>query len=70
QVVFTIDHIFNPLARRNEKLLYDLLFQTAARLLLAYGQTYLKGKIGFTIVLHTWGHFTWRRFGRLPQHSD
>ena len=55
QVVFTIDHIFNPLVRRNEKLLYDLLFQTAARLLLAYGQTYLKGKIGFTIVLHTWG---------------
>ncbi|MBK6712250.1 MAG: transposase [Chloroflexi bacterium] len=41
--------------RHNEKLLYDLLFQTAARLLLAYGQTYLKGKIGFTIVLHTWG---------------
>lgn len=55
QVVFTIDHIFNPLIRYNESLLYNLLFQTAARLLLEYGQKYLKGKIGFTAVLHTWG---------------
>lgn len=55
QIVFTIDHIFNPLVRHNEKLLYDLLFQTASRLLLDYGQKYLKGKIGFTTVLHTWG---------------
>jgi hypothetical protein len=55
QVVFTIDHIFNPLVRYNEKLLYDLLFRTAARLLLEYGQKYLKGKIGFTMLLHTWG---------------
>ena len=55
QVVFTIDHVFNPLMRYNQKLLYDLLFQTAARLLKAYGERYLKGKIGFTVVLHTWG---------------
>ena len=55
QVVFTIDHVFNPLLRYNEKLLYDLLFRTAARLLLEYGQKYFKGKIGFTMVLHTWG---------------
>ncbi|MBK8989368.1 MAG: transposase zinc-binding domain-containing protein [Chloroflexi bacterium] len=55
QVVFTIDHVFNPLVRYNQKLLYDLLFQTAARLLKTYGEKYLKGKIGFTIVLHTWG---------------
>lgn len=55
QVVFTIDHVFNPLLRHNEKLLYDLLFRTAARLLLEYGQKYLKGKIGFTMILHTWG---------------
>jgi hypothetical protein len=55
QVVLTIDHVFNRLLRYNKKLLYGLLFRTAARLLLAYGQQYLMGKIGFTAVLHTWG---------------
>lgn len=55
QVVFTLDHSFNSLIRHNEQLLYDLLLQTSARLLLDYGKRYLKGKIGFTGVLHTWG---------------
>ena len=55
QVVFTIDHVFNPLVWRNQKVMFDLLFQTAALLLLAYGQKYLGGKIGFTSILHSWG---------------
>jgi hypothetical protein len=54
-VVFTIDHIFNPSAWLNQVLFYNLLIQTAANLLKAYGRKYLGGEIGFTMVLHTWG---------------
>src|SRR3990172_8462666 len=28
-IVFTIDHVFNPLVSRNEKVMYNLLFQVA-----------------------------------------
>jgi len=55
QVVFTIDHALVPLVWRNQRLLYDLLFHTAARLLQEYGQRYLGGELGYTVVLHTWG---------------
>jgi hypothetical protein len=54
-VVFTIDHLFNPLARVNQKQVYNLLFASAARTLKAFGQQYLGGEIGFTAILHTWG---------------
>ena len=54
-VVFTIDHAFNPLARANQKVVYDLLFRSAAATLKAFGQRHLGGEIGFTTVLHTWG---------------
>lgn len=54
-VVFTIDHLFNPLARVNQKQIYNLLFASAAQTLKAFGQRYLGGEIGFTAILHTWG---------------
>ncbi len=54
-VVFTIDHAFNPLARVNQKQVYDQLFHSAAETLKACGRQYLGGEIGFTAVLHTWG---------------
>jgi hypothetical protein len=54
-VIFTIDHVFNPLVSRNPELMYNLLIKTAAQLLKEYGQKYLGGEIGFTMVLHTWG---------------
>jgi len=54
-VVFTIDHIFNHLVSHNPELMYNLLIKTAAQLLKEYGQKYLGGEIGFTMVLHTWG---------------
>ena len=54
-VVFTIDHAFNPIARANQKAVYDLLFHSAAETLKAFGQRYLGGEIGVTAVLHTWG---------------
>ena len=40
-VVFTIDHAFNPIARANQKAVYDLLFHSAAETLKAFGQRYL-----------------------------
>lgn len=55
QIVFTIDHVFNPLVWGNKKALYELLFRASAALLQQYGQKYLGGKMGFTAVLHTWG---------------
>jgi hypothetical protein len=54
-VVFTIDHVFNPLVWRNQAQIYTALIQVAAQLLKAYGQKYLGGEMGFTVVLHTWG---------------
>ncbi|MBT7073119.1 MAG: IS91 family transposase [Anaerolineae bacterium] len=54
-VVFTIDHIFNPLVWWNQELMYSLLIETAAQTLKKYGQQYLGGELGFTLVLHTWG---------------
>lgn len=54
-VVFTIDHVFNLLIAFNQKLLFNLFIETAAQLLKEFGQKYLGGEIGFTMVLHTWG---------------
>lgn len=54
-VVFTIDHVFNNLAAFNQKLLFNLFIDTAAQLLKEFGQKYLGGEIGFSMVMHTWG---------------
>lgn len=54
-VVFTIDHGFNNLVAFNRKLLFDLFIKVAAQLLKEFGQKYLGGEIGFSMVMHTWG---------------
>ena len=54
-VVFTVDHLVNPLAEVNPEALYDLLFTTANQTLKAFARQYLGGEIGVTAVLHTWG---------------
>lgn len=54
-VVFTIDHVFNDLVAFNQKLLFNLFIQVAAQLLKEFGQKYLGGEIGFSMVMHTWG---------------
>ena len=54
-VVFTIDHVWNPLMLVNQQLCYDLLYETVNGLLKEYGQRYLGGEVGFLTVLHTWG---------------
>jgi hypothetical protein len=55
QVVFTLDHRVNALAKVNPAAIYDLLFATANQTLKAFAQQYLGGAVGVTATLHTWG---------------
>jgi predicted Zn-ribbon and HTH transcriptional regulator len=55
--VFTLPHELNALilySERNQRALLKLLFDAAAQTLLEFGRRELGGKIGFTLVLHTW----------------
>jgi hypothetical protein len=56
-VVFTIPDELNPLALRNKRPIFDLLFDTAARTLLQLtaDPKHLGAEIGFTAILHSWG---------------
>ncbi len=56
-VVFTVPHALNALAQGNPRVIYALLFRTAAETLLTFGRDprHLGGTIGITAVLHTWG---------------
>jgi hypothetical protein len=57
-VVFTLPRALNPLAQSYPRLIYRLLFQTAASTLLSFGRDpqHLGGDLGVSAVLHTWGH--------------
>ena len=55
--VFTLPHELNPLVlwnTDNQRALLKLLFDAAAQTLLEFGRGERGGKIGFTLVLHTW----------------
>jgi hypothetical protein len=55
--VFTLPHELNRLilySEGNRRALLNLLFHTAAETLLTFGENNLGGKVGFTMVLHTW----------------
>lgn len=56
-VVFTIPDELNPLAFRNKKALFNILFAAASKSLLAIArdEKHLGAQVGFTMVLHTWG---------------
>jgi hypothetical protein len=56
-VVFTLPEELGPLALQNKRILYGLLFRSAAETLLAIArdERRLGARIGFTAVLHTWG---------------
>ncbi|OFW43725.1 MAG: transposase [Acidobacteria bacterium RIFCSPLOWO2_12_FULL_60_22] len=55
-MVFTLPRLLSPLALRNKKIVYDLLFRTSAATLLevARNPRHLGAQIGFFSVLHTW----------------
>jgi hypothetical protein len=55
--VFTLPHELNALilyCEKNQRALLKLLFDASAQTLLEFGRRDLGGKIGFTLVLHTW----------------
>jgi hypothetical protein len=56
-IVFTIPASLNPLALRNQKIIYPILFRAASESLreLAADPKYLGADIGLLAVLHTWG---------------
>ena len=54
-LVFTVAHEINRVAYHNADAIYGLLFRVVGQLLNEYGQRYLGGEIGVTMVLHTWG---------------
>ena len=55
-VVFTLPEALRPIALRNQKVVYTLLFKAASETLLelARDPKYLGAEIGFTALLHTW----------------
>ena len=52
--VFTIPHELNPLALRNKKVVYTILFKAASDTLIEFGKNNLGGQLGFLAILHTW----------------
>jgi hypothetical protein len=56
-VVFTIPAELNPVALRNKRIVYSVLFRAASEALLAVAANprHLGAVIGFTAILHTWG---------------
>jgi len=55
--VFTLPHKLNGLVLLNKKVILDLLFKAVAMTLHQFGEdprSRLGGKVGFTLVLHTW----------------
>jgi len=56
-VVFTLPNELNPLALRNKKRVFTILFETAAKTLqeIAADKKHLGAQIGFTAILHSWG---------------
>ncbi len=55
-LVFTLPEFVRSLALRNQKVVYNLLFQAVSQALaeLAKEPKYLGAEIGFTAILHTW----------------
>ena len=59
--VFTLPDMIFPLCQHNQQLIYDLLFESAAETLKAFGRDpkWLGAEIGFYGILHTWGQTMW-----------
>jgi hypothetical protein len=56
-VVFTITDELNPLALRNQRVLYNILFRSVSETLteLSRDPEHLGAELGFISILHTWG---------------
>jgi len=56
-VVFTIPQELNPIALRNQKVIYNTMFKSVSETLMELGKDprHLGAQIGFINILHTWG---------------
>ena len=55
-ITFTVPESLRPLCKQHPKVLYDLLLrEVPAATLQDIARTKLRGRLGFTAVLHTWG---------------
>jgi len=54
-VVFTVPEALNPLALRNQRAVYAILFKAASETLMELAQKRLGVRVGVIAVLHTWG---------------
>ncbi len=54
-VVFTVPEEINPLALRNQEIIYTILFKAASETLTELTRTRLSAQIGVICILHTWG---------------
>ena len=56
-VVFTVPQEIAPIALQNQRVVYGILFRAAAATLneVAQDERHLGARIGFVVVLHTWG---------------
>ena len=53
-VVFTLPHELNRLILTNKRPVLNLLFRAAAGTLKRFGTNHFGGRVGFTMILHTW----------------
>lgn len=60
-IVFTLPPGLFPLSLYNKQAIYNLLFDSAAKTLKAFGEDpkWLGGQLGFFGILHTWGQTLW-----------
>jgi len=63
-VVFTLPDELNQIVIKNRRLIYNLMFEKCreARLSVSIDKTYFGARIGFFVILHTWGQ-------KLNQHN-
>lgn len=54
-IVFTLPEALNPLALRNQDVVYTILFKAASETLMELTRSRLGAQIGVLAVLHTWG---------------
>jgi hypothetical protein len=53
-VVFSLPHELNALVLYNRRIMINLLFSAASQTLADFGRNNLGGRLGFTMILHTW----------------
>jgi len=53
-LVFTLPHELNPIVLGHRRVMLGHLFAAAAQTLTEFGRRHLRGRVGFTSVLHTW----------------